>query len=240
MPKDALIQLFFLCLHPGSQPRIKKPRLARADCTAIFIRDDIPFKNFNFASKIRFTAIKFFTKKWYTLCSVYLPPTAPVNETDFNDFIKRLPEPFIILGDFNGRHTLWNDCMCNTRGRILERILSQHSISILNNESPTHIDPRTKTESVIDLSLCSTSVMLDFNFQVENDLCHSDHFPIILTLQFTCITEMPMKWHFNEVNWSAFASMAECSGEPEDFNHIDDMVEHFTTTVFNAASRCIS
>ena len=46
--------------------------------TAIIIRDDIPFRNFNFLSNIRFTAIKIFIKKWYTLCSVYLPPAAPI------------------------------------------------------------------------------------------------------------------------------------------------------------------
>ena len=147
--------------------------------TAIIIRNDIPFKNFNFLSNIRFTAVKVFIKKWYTLCSVYLPPNVPLDETDFSAFISRLPEPYIILGDFNGRHTLWNNTVCNTRGRIIERVISLHSISILNDERPTHIDPRTKTETVIDLSLCSTSITLDFKFQVGYDLHHSDHFPII-------------------------------------------------------------
>ena len=134
---------------------------------------------------------------------------------------------------------MWNDCVCNTRGRVIERVISLHSISILNDESPTHIDPRTRTETVIDLSLCSTSITLDFNFQVDYDLHHSDHFPIILTMQVTSVAERPMKWHFSNVNWSTFAIMAECSRNPEDFNQIDDMVEYFTTTIFNAANNCI-
>ena len=208
--------------------------------TAMIIRDDIPFRNFNFLSNIRFTAIKVFMKKWYTLFTVYLPPNVLIDENYFNDFINRLPEPYIILGDFNGRHTLWNDDVCNTRGRIIERVISSHSISILNDESPTHIDPRTKTETIIDLSLCSTSITLDFNFQVDYDLHHSDHFPIILTSQVSCATtERPMKWQFSGADWSTFAVMSECSGNPDDFNQIDDMVEYFTTTVFNAANNCI-
>ena len=33
--------------------------------------------------------------------------------------------------------------------------------------------------------------------------------------------------------------MLECSGNPEDFDHIDDMVGYFTANVFNAAKSCI-
>lgn len=39
----------------------------------------------------------------------------PLDINELNDFIKKkIPESNAILEDFNGRHSAWNDKLCNT------------------------------------------------------------------------------------------------------------------------------
>ena len=84
------------------------------------------------------------------------------------------------MGDFNARNTLWNDQENNTRGRMVEKVIFDEAVSVLNNAGPTHIDPRTKAETCIDLSICTNSITLDFTWNVLSFLYNSDHFPILM------------------------------------------------------------
>ena len=67
--------------------------------------------------------------KTITLCSVYLPPHNHFNfnPKDLQDVINQLPSPFIVMGDFNGHHTLLGCEEVNNRGQQLENL-------ILNNK----------------------------------------------------------------------------------------------------------
>ena len=49
-----------------------------------------------------------------------------------------------------------------------------------NNKSNTHLHPATGTYSAIDLTICDPNLLLDYNWQVHDDTCGSDHFPILL------------------------------------------------------------
>lgn len=101
------------------------------------------------------------------------------------------------------------------------------------------MDPRTRTESCIDLSLCSTSVTLDFQWQIDHDLHNSDHFPLIVTLNTTYTIDKPMRWHFSGTDWEVFSNLSKCVESPQDFHNINDMVNYFNTTVITAATACI-
>ena len=203
--------------------------------TAILVRNDIPFKDLAFRSEIRFTAVQIYCRKWITVCSVYLPPNTPIDVESLNDFIDRLTEPYIILGDFNGRHTLWHDEINNMRGRIIETFLFPLPISILNTRGPTHIDARTKTESCIDLSLCSNSLALDFNWNIDDDLHNSDHFPIVVNLNDHHDYERPKKWNINTADWGLFCKLSSPKYPTDSFEDLNDLVSYFTTMIFNAA-----
>ena len=208
--------------------------------TAILVRSDIPFQKLSFPSKIRYTAVRIYShKKWYTVSSVYLPPNTAINETKLRQFFNISPEAYIVLGDFNGRHSLWCDNICNSRGQLLEKILFDYPVSIMNTEGPTHIDPRTRTETCIDLSLCSNSVMLDFVWRLDRCLHNSDHYPISLTFHEHESYERPMKWFFDGANWNRFSELTTVESTEDIFNNINDMVVYFTTLILNAAIICI-
>ena len=42
-----------------------------------------------------------------TLCNLYAPDSTDLNLINIENLIKQLPRPFILLGDFNSRNTLW-------------------------------------------------------------------------------------------------------------------------------------
>ena len=52
---------------------------------------------------------------------------------------------------------------------------------LINTADPTHVAPKG-SRSPIDLSLCSSVLLLRLSCQVLDDLLHSDHFPIQISL----------------------------------------------------------
>ena len=67
-------------------------------------------------------AVKVTPHKTITLCLVYLSPRDHFNfnSKDLQDVIDQLPSSFIVMGGFNGDHTLWGCEEVNNRGQQLE------------------------------------------------------------------------------------------------------------------------
>jgi len=62
----------------------------------------------------------------------------------------------------------------------MEDFILKQNISLLNSGSFTYLHPGTGTTSAIDLSLCHPSLYLDVSWSVHQDLCGSDHYPVII------------------------------------------------------------
>ena len=77
--------------------------------TAVLIRSDIPFTPVQLQSPLQALAVKVFLGRYYTLCSLYLPSGDPINSPHLDALVHGLSLTFLILGDFNGRHPLWDD-----------------------------------------------------------------------------------------------------------------------------------
>ena len=71
-----------------------------------------------------------------------------------DNLIDQLEAPFIILADLNALST-------NAKGHIIERILEDHNISLVNDDSQTHYTSHTNTTSVIDLGLYSSRFSME-------------------------------------------------------------------------------
>ena len=109
--------------------------------------------------------------KFVTFCSIHLPPPDHVAKTDVINLIEQLPSPFVLLGDFNGHSPVWSNESYNSRGQMLEDLFSEMDLCILNDGST----------SALDISICGPSLVLDYEWNTHEDLCGSDHFPVILT-----------------------------------------------------------
>ena len=64
----------------------------------------------------------------------------------------------------------------------MEHLLETSNICLLNDKSPTYFHHASGSFISIDLSLYSTSVFLDFEWQVNSDQCGNDHFPILIDI----------------------------------------------------------
>ena len=86
----------------------------------------------------------------------------------------------MIVGDFDAHNPLWRNDKVTEKGKIVEDILSYHNLCILNHGSNTYLYPGNGSYSSIDLTIVDPSLLLDLHWAVHDDLCGSDHFPIIV------------------------------------------------------------
>ena len=73
------------------------------------IHNDVVYHRIKLQTKFQAIAIHAFLHKRITVCNIYINPRDDFTQTDLEDLIKRLPKPFILMGDFNCHHTLWHD-----------------------------------------------------------------------------------------------------------------------------------
>ena len=144
--------------------------------------------------------------KVVTFCSIYLPPSDHVAKTDLINPIEQLPSPFVLLGDFNGHSPVWGNESYNSRGQMLEDLFSEMDLCILNDGSSTYIHPTTGSTSALDLSICGASLVLDYEWNIHEDLCGSDHFPVILTSNAVEEDAASNRWKFIKADWTGCPS----------------------------------
>ena len=108
----------------------------------------------------------------------------------------------LILGDFNAHHSAWYSSSTDTRGTLLENVVSGSNFGILNWDSPTRL-PGNANPSSPDVSLASASLITSTNWQTKTNL-GSDHLPILISLQMDhTINPIPHRTSFNlkKANW---------------------------------------
>ncbi len=85
--------------------------------------------------------------------------TLQVSQSDLDDLLDQLPQPYLLVGDFNAHNEAWDGCsnvVTNPKGKIVEKLISD------NDSSSTYIDPevgnnertrRWNSERLIGLNL---------------------------------------------------------------------------------------
>ena len=64
-----------------------------------------------------------------------------------------------------------------TKAKLLKISLTIIISAYSTKKSPTHLDPSSATYSAIDLTLCDTSLFLDFTWRVYDDTWREQPFP---------------------------------------------------------------
>ena len=98
--------------------------------SAILVRHDVPVVPLHLHSPLQVVAVKVFLGRFYTLCSVYLPPRVPVPRCDLDGLARELSPPFLLLGDFNGRHPLWDEGASNPRGVLIASFIEDEGLEV--------------------------------------------------------------------------------------------------------------
>ena len=134
-------------------------------------------------TNLQAVAVRVILEKEITVCSIYLPPDFNYSVADVQLLINQLPGPFFLLGDFNAHNPLWDSrvgVISDHKGQVIEDLVDDNTITILNDGSSTYHNIHLNMSTAIDLSICSSSIMLDFIWSVDEFLNGSDHFPIFL------------------------------------------------------------
>lgn len=142
-----------------------------------------------------------------SILSVYIPPNCPFSAEPLRQILNSVPEPCMILGDFNAHGMAWGSCRDDGRSKIIMEILDDFRFSILNDGSYTRIN-HINNPSCLDLSLCTSSIALNCSWKTVNDPFGSDHLPIVINysksgqiLQDRCVMFDLTK----HVNWRSFS-----------------------------------
>ena len=89
------------------------------------------------------------------------------------------------------------------------------------------------------ISICGPSLVLDYEWNIHEDLCGSDHFPVILTSNAIEEEAAPNRWNFKKADWLSF--QAQCSSylTEEAVMSAEDPAGQFTDLLIQAVDKTI-
>lgn len=144
-----------------------------------------------------------------TVCSLYIPPEHKLTKDELYNVLCQLPRPFIICSDMNAHSKTWGGSKLDHNGTEVEKFLLENDDTcLLNSNEPTHLNFSYKTTSAIDLTLASSSIVLDLKWSVHDDLGHSDHYPIMVQFWNKKLEDQFNKdvWIFKRADWEKYQS----------------------------------
>ena len=94
---------------------------------------------------------------------------------------------------------------------MLPVIILNNDITLNSTTQSTYIHPVTGSLSIIDLTLCSASIALDYSWLCQNDTHGSDHFPVIISSNKSgsSSSQLPQFWKINKADWYKFTELCE-------------------------------
>ena len=205
----------------------------------LIVNNSVPHHFIKLETTLQAVAVNISLNKTITLCSVYLPPSSPIDTKKLDHLINQLPKPFFLMGDFNSHHTLWGCTDTNDKGRTIEGFITEQDLVLLNDKSSTYLHPATGSFSSLDLTICSPEFFPDFDWKVDDDLHGSDHFPIQISEVGPSIQECPERWKLHKANWEQFRINCEQSIHPNAFDDCENPAELFTSLLYSAAEKSI-
>lgn len=87
---------------------------------AIIVQNGIATREDKLKTRLEAVAVTLLAFKTITVCCVYIEPHLTVTLQDFEDLVNQLPEPFLIVGDFNAHSSFCGSEKTDARGQILE------------------------------------------------------------------------------------------------------------------------
>ena len=177
---------------------------------AILTHATLQYTRIRLLTNLEAVAIRINSGKHYTICSIYLSPSVNIRKAEIQDLIKQLPRPFLILGDFNAKHPLWDSFNADdARGRDVASLLTHEALDLLGQGGATHYHIQTNKFSTIDLSLCSTEAARDFEQEIESDLHGSDHFPIHISSTAYMPQHHTPRWIQRKADWQRYSAVSQ-------------------------------
>ena len=233
-------------LRPPSRYKIYQSNKRRDDNhergVALLVNNRIHSERIPLAlgNNVEAVAARVWLGKYYTICSLYLSPSLQVQKTELTDLIAQLPEPFLLLGDMNARHSLWGEPTCNARGNLFAELLIEEDIALLNDVHKTHYNSQNNVSTLIDLSISSVGACLDFSASVVECRHGSDHHPVkIGKTEIPDIAEPSLRFKTEKADWPKFTQLTNGYEQQTPTTDINEKVTDLTRFILAAAEAAI-
>ena len=177
-PQPFLICLQECNLHTNILPNIPAYSLINSTRinnsgggTAIYIKSNIPYTQVyfipNLNSEIEYTSLKIdYNDSNLTITSMYIRPQAQIKLQDLIEM--ELDKKHLILGDLNGKHSLWGSHKNDNRGNTLYNFFESKNLICLNNGEGTRIGNWGQL-SHLDIVLSSANISTSAIFEILED-----------------------------------------------------------------------
>lgn len=154
----------------------------------------------------------------FNIFSLYSPANTLKLDT-VQKFCELGPE-LLILGDLNAKTFSVGCKSYDNNGRVLDEILSETSLAVLNDNSPTYFGRNDEYEEILDLIICSGLLVNKAAFfqVLSNHMMGSDHASVLCSLKFEKSYyreegESETRFNFRRANWGRFKKIMEESIE---------------------------
>ena len=206
--------------------------------SSILIRQDVVHSTQQINTNIQAVAVRVTLSFVFTVCSVYIPPNSNIDGNTFDNFLEQISGPVLLLGDFNAHNPLWGSKITNPKGKLLENIITKNDFCLLNDGSDTYMHPGTGTYTAIDLSLTTPDILHEFSWEVHDDLCGSDHFPIIIKITTDNENNTYQRWKLKKADWSTFRTLCSLKIK-ENIMDYEKPINEFTKIIIDIATKTI-
>ena len=220
---------------------------------AIYLKKDITFQVMKVQGNIEYQRVDISSKKGIISIINYYNPCKKIEIEELNNMIQNVPGKLIILGDFNSHNPLWGSSKLDSNGRTVESFMEDNDLALLNDGSPTRLDPHFGTYSMLDLSIVSKELACNMEWQVRTNNFGSDHNAIVMKLiQANNVNIMNenahnigFRWSFRNVNWVEYRKAIKEELLNQKYKSYDSKLyiqaryDMIVKAITNASNRCI-
>ena len=150
---------------------------------AICVYSSVPYATVELNTPIQAAAVRVQLHTTLTICTIYSHRSQVRDYQLLENIYFQVPQPFILLDDFNAYNTLWGSATVDARGREVKHFTNNHNINILNNGAPARIS--YDTETAMDSTRCASHLEIDLHWSIFTSTWDSDHCPIFVSNEKT-------------------------------------------------------
>jgi len=89
------------------------------------------------------------------------------------------------------------------------------------------------------LAICDPALFLDIYWNVNDDLCWSDHFPVILSTCRSAPLGSTQRWNMQKTEWDSYKRMCEDRLSYEKIGKSTNSIESFNSALLGVANETI-
>ncbi|KAL8613398.1 hypothetical protein ACOMHN_057118 [Nucella lapillus] len=178
-----------------------------------------------------------------SLVNIYYPESC--NHADLAWLQNLDAAHWVIVGDFNAHHSWWggDGSITDAAGRQLAEKIMTSDLCLLNDGTHTRVPDRADHgATAIDLTLVSSSLYGEAEWETSSELWGSDHLPISLLLRGVQLREdsvARVTYDYSNADWNGFQHLLATAVYPSPTDNIEIWYEDLRDVILQAAEEAI-